>query len=293
MKKIICVFILLLIFIICFGIKSSKEIIKDNIVISQDGEKILKGEKEYIFLDNLDHEKDYLKITDTDKIFIEKKENNYFLISEDKRNKISNEINLGSGIKNFKLDNNSLYYVKTNEKKDKAILYEIDTRSKKNEKLIELEYIDEYLVDKDIIFLNEMGVYYKFNKKTKEKKYYDFGGKLFDFNEKELFFYKRKNGNKIYFFKMNENSKKNNCNLEIPFDDKKEYLLDKPLKLKEDIYVLKFAEKKSMPYSYKEVSIFNLIIFKIPVSKLDYASGIYLKVIDLKKNKIIIKKMKV
>ena len=92
---------------------------------------------------------------------------------------------------------------------------------------------------------------------------------------------------------MNENSKKNNCNLEIPFDDKKEYLLDKPLKLKEDIYVLKFAEKKSMPYSYKEVSIFNLIIFKIPVSKLDYASGIYLKVIDLKKNKIIIKKMKV
>ena len=61
MKKIICIFILLLIFVIYFGTKSSEVIIKDNIIISQDGEKILKGEKEYIFLDNLDHEKNYLK----------------------------------------------------------------------------------------------------------------------------------------------------------------------------------------------------------------------------------------
>ena len=292
MKKIICIFILLLIFVIYFGTKSSEVIIKDNIIISQDGEKILKGEKEYIFLDNLDHEKNYLKITNSDKISIEKRGSNYFLISEDKKNKIFNEINLGSDVKAFKLDNNLLYYVKTNEK-NKNILYEIDVRSKKNEKLVELEYIDEYLVDKDIIFLNEMGIYYKFNKKTKEKKHFDFGGKLFDFNEKELFFYKREDGNKICFFRINKNFKKNNCDLEVPFDDKKEYLLDKPLKLKEGIYVLKFAKRKRMSYLYKKISIFNLTIFKIPVSKLDYASEIYLRVIDLKKNKIIIKKMKV
>ena len=61
MKKIICIFILLLIFVIYFGTKSSEVIIKDNIIISQDSEKILKGEKEYIFLDNLDHEKNYLR----------------------------------------------------------------------------------------------------------------------------------------------------------------------------------------------------------------------------------------
>ncbi len=310
MKKMILSFIIISIFVICFLTKQSNNIVKDNIIFSANGEKILKGEKEYITLDsnssfdNSKSKKTYLKVTDNENIYIKKIDDNNVVVFDDIKNKVSAEINLGSSLGEiFKLDNSFLYY--TRHKNKIETLYVLDIKSKKQEKLIDSKYgIDNYLVNKNTVFVDEMGAYTELNQKTKEKKEFDFGSgwKLFDFNEDELFFYQTKrNENKICFLKISKKIKKdrnvytdlekNNCNLEVSFNEKKEDFIGNPIKLRDNVYVLRFGKFKGMNYLYHDISIFNFTLFSIPISKIDYISKIYLKAVDLNKNKVIINKM--
>ena len=102
-------------------------------------------------------------ISEEKEIFIKKENSNYYFIEKNKNSKIDKKILIGEKIKELKLNNNYLYYVKRNLVKEKDELYRLGVNKNTNKLLIELNWIDNYVISEKSIVLVEMGQFYEYN----------------------------------------------------------------------------------------------------------------------------------
>ncbi len=291
MKKIIYLFLLFLLFFLicyCFLNNNSNELLRNRAIKTKTGKELLNGYDEYTNM-NLDfyHEKKYLVISEEKEIFIKKENSNYYFIEKNKNSKIDKKILIGEKIKELKLNNNYLYYVKRNLVKEKDELYRLDVNKNTNKLLIELNWIDNYVISEKSIVLVEMGQFYEYNIENKEIKKFNASGNLLDYDGKNLYLYDDSLKNKMCFYKLNKNSvERKKCDLEVFLNKEKEVLIEKPIKLEDGIYALKFSKLKKVKIGSEDFLIFGVPIFRKPIIKVSPDTKFYFKVIDLKNKKV-------
>lgn len=289
MKKIIYLFFIFILFCLIyyfFSNNNSNELLKNRVIKTKTGEELLKGYDEYINV-NLDfyNEKKYLVVSKEKEIFIKRENNDYYFIEQG--NNMDKKIFIGEKIKEFKLADGYLYYIKKNSLKEKDELYKLDINKNVRDVLVELNQIDDYIVDKEFIILEGLGSFYEYNRETKEINEFDAHGYLFDYSNNKKYFYENSLKNKICFYKIEKNSvKRNKCDLEIFLNKKKEVLIEKPIKLADDLYALKFSKLKKVKIGSEDFLIFGVPIFRKPIIKVSPDTKFYFKVIDLKNKKV-------
>ena len=290
MKKIIYLFLLLPLFWlgINFFSNDNNKLLENKIIKTKAGEELLKGDREYTNL-SLDfyHEKNYLEISEERELFIKKENSNYYFIEQNKNGSIDKKIFIGEKIKELKLENGHLYYVKRNSTKEKDELYKLDINKNTNDLLVELNWIDDYAISKESIIIVEMGIFYEYNKENKEIKILNAYGNLLDYDGENLYLYDESSKNKICFYKLDKNStERKKCDLEVFFNKEKEVLVEKPIKLEDDVYILKFAKLRKIKIGSEDYLLFGIPIFKKAIIKISPDTKDFFKVIDLKNKKV-------
>ena len=70
------------------------------------------------------------------------------------------------------------------------------------------------------------------------------------------------------------------------FNKEKEVLVEKPIKLEDDVYVLKFAKLRKIKIGSEDYLLFGIPIFKKAIIKISPDTKDFFKVIDLKNKKV-------
>lgn len=289
MKKIIYFFLILLLFFLSINFFSNdnNKLLENKIIKTKAGEELLEGDKEYTNI-NLDfyHEKNYLEVSGEKELFIKKESSNYYFIEQNKNGNIDKKILIGEGIKEFKLDSGYLYYVKRNLEKEKDELHKLDINKNINELLVELNWIDSYVISKESIILVGTGIFYEYNIENQKFKSFNAHGDLLDYDGEILYLYDDSLKNKICFYELNENFvEREKCDLEVLLNKEKEVLIEKPVKLADDIYVLKFAKLRKIKIGSEDYLLFGIPIFRKAIIKTSPETKYFFKVIDFKKKK--------
>ena len=311
MKKIIYT-IFIFFFLICFAFiflkkDDDKKLLEDRIVTTKTGERLLEGYEEYTDIDinnNIfESRNQYLEISEEKEIFIRTEDKNDYFVEFDKNTGLEKKIIIDKKAKNFQFRNGYLYYVKRNSLEDKEELHKLDTIKNIDTVLVALEWIDEYILKENFIILVEMGLFHRYNVKTKEIVIIDVLAHIFDYEDEELFLYNEHTGKgflerkgEVCFYKLKvpkrESIIEKNCDIKLSFVEGKEALAGKPIKLEKDIYIIKFAKIKKISIGHQYYSFFGIPIFRKPFFTTFKDTEYFFKIIDLKNKKVLSEKIK-
>ena len=95
------------------------------------------------------------------------------------------------------------------------------------------------------------------------------------------------------FYKLDINSaEEKKCDFKVGFAGGRETMTGKPIKLEDNIYILKFVKYENIGIRYENYSIFGITIFRKPVETFQHYTEYFFKVIDLKNKKILAERIK-
>lgn len=299
MKKIICVVFLSLIYLAFLFFKNNEEkkLLENRIVITKAGDRLLKGYEEYTSVDinnNIfESSNEYLKISEEKEFFIRKEDKKFYFVEYNKKDGAEKKTAIGEYAKEFKFNNGYLYYVKMNSQEHRDELHKLDVTENTDMELFDLEWISSYIVKEDSIIMAEMNDYYKYNVKTKEVSTIYGDGNIFDYENGMLFLYKEYSDKEMCFYKLDINSaEEKKCDFKVGFAGGRETMTGKPIKLEDNIYILKFVKYENIGIRYENYSIFGITIFRKPVETFQHYTEYFFKVIDLKNKKILAERIK-